>query len=803
MLQLFNIVKAYQVGEFKQRALDGVSLSFGERGFVSILGESGSGKTTFLNIIGGLDRYDGGDLIINGKSTKQFKDADWDAYRNNSIGFVFQSYNLISHISVLANVEIAMTLSGISKKERRDKALQILKRVGLEIHVNKKPTQLSGGQKQRVAIARAVTNDPDIIMMDEPTGALDTETSDEIMLLVKEVFTDKLVIMVTHNEPLAKNVSDRIIRLQDGKVIDDTNPYTPSTEPSSYVMKKTAMSFFTALRLSLSNLKTKFARTIITAFAGSIGIIGIALVLALSNGFGLEIGNLERNTLFGLPITLDENVQTPFGPPAQVTTRDASFSNQELIDLGFAIPFDPQAALRLHRNTITDEYIEYLEAMDPSWTSLIRYTYNVNLNFLNIRDGEVTVVNRGNLRLGFQPIQDVLDKDYQVLAGRYPENEYELILRVDEFNRFDSRVAIELGLGEEPIPLEDLIGVEIRLAPNSIFYEKNEDNGFYRRVSDLDAAYEVSWSLSIVGVVQFIEAPDFPDNSVLLYSAQLPLIVIEDAQDSDLVRDQLTSDFFLLGDPSSPLSVLDSPRGTTRTNALRAVGAISTPSRIDIFPSSFDNKLLVKDYLDAWNDPSDPAPLNPVNGDTWESGDGYIRTFNDNRWEVTGESSVRSLEDDERILYQDLAQTITNIFGELVSTISVVLVIFAAISLVVSSIMIGIITYVSVIERTKEIGILRALGARKKDISRLFNAETVIIGITAGTFGVALTYGLSFPLNALLIQFVDTVEFDLVVLRLDHAIALVLISTTLTLISGLIPSSIAAKKDPVEALRVE
>jgi len=587
------------------------------------------------------------------------------------------------------------------------------------------------------------------------------------MSLVKEVFTDKLVIMVTHNELLAKDVSDRIIRLQDGKVIDDTNPYTPSTEPSKYVMKKTAMSFFTALRLSLSNLKTKFARTIITAFAGSIGIIGIALVLALSNGFGLEIGNLERNTLFGLPITLDENVQTPFGPPAQVTTRDAEFSNQELIDLGFAIPFDPQEALRLHRNTITDEYIEYVEVMDPTWTSLIRYTYGVNLNFLNIRDGEVTVVNRGNLRLGFQPIQDVLEQDYNILSGRA------------------------------------LLGVEIRLAPNSIFYEQNEDNEFYSRVTDLESVYDESWSLSIVGVVQLIEPADFPDNSVLLYSFLLPAAVIEDAQDSDLVRDQLTSDFYLLGDPSSPLSVLDSPRGTTRTNALRSVGAISTPSRIDIFPSSFDNKLLVKDYLDAWNDPSDPVPIDPVNGDTWESGDGFIRTYNDNRWEVTGESDVRSLADDDRILYQDLAQTITNIFGELVSTISVVLVIFAAISLVVSSIMIGIITYVSVIERTKEIGILRALGARKKDISRLFNAETVIIGITAGTFGVLLTYGLSFPLNALLIQFVDTVEFDLVILRLDHAIALVLISTTLTLISGLIPSSIAAKKDPVEALRVE
>ena len=803
MLQLTNIVKAYQVGEFKQRALDGVSLSFGERGFVSILGESGSGKTTFLNLIGGLDRYDEGDLIINGKSTKQFKDADWDAYRNNSIGFVFQSYNLISHITVLANVEIAMTLSGITPKERRDKALKILSRVGLEKHVNKKPTQLSGGQKQRVAIARAVTNDPDIIMMDEPTGALDTETSDEIMGLVREVFADKLVIMVTHNEQLAKDVSDRIIRLQDGQVIDDSNPHQPSSEPSQYVMKKTAMSFLTALRLSLSNLRTKFARTIITAFAGSIGIIGIALVLALSNGFGLEIGNLERNTLFGLPITLDENVQTPFGPPAQVITRGAEFSNQELIDQGFAIPFDPQTALRLHRNTITDEYVEYLNAMDPTWTSLIRFTYNVTLNLLNLREGEVTIVNRGNLRFGFAPIQDVLEKDYQMLVGRAPENEFELLLRVDEFNRFDSRVSIELGLGDEPIPLEDLIGTELRLVPNSIFYEKNEENGFYRRTSDLDAAYDAAWPITIVGVVQLLEVPDFPDNSVLLYSSELPFRVIEEAQGSQLVADQLVSDVFLLGDPNSPLSVLDSPRGTTRLNALRAVGAVATPSRIDIFPSSFDNKLLLKDYMDAWNDPSDPAPTNPVNGDTWEAGDGFVRTFENNRWVVTGESNVRSLDDDERILYQDLAQTITNLFGELVSTISVVLVIFAAISLVVSSIMIGIITYVSVIERTKEIGILRAIGARKKDISRLFNAETVIIGITAGTIGVAITFALSFPINSLLIQFVETVDFDLVVLRVDHAIALVVISTTLTLISGLIPSSIAAKKDPVEALRVE
>ncbi len=803
MLQLQQIIKEYKVGEFKQRALDGVTLSFGERGFVSILGESGSGKTTFLNIIGGLDRYDQGDLVINGKSTKQFKDADWDAYRNNSIGFVFQSYNLISHISVLANVEIAMTLSGISIKERRDKALAILERVGLKVHVHKKPTQLSGGQKQRVAIARAVTNDPDIIMMDEPTGALDTETSEEIMNLVKEVFTDKLVIMVTHNEALANEYSDRIIRLQDGQVIDDTNPHHPAAEPSLYQMKKTSMSFLTALRLSLSNLRTKFARTIITAFAGSIGIIGIALVLALSNGFGQEIGNLERNTLFDLPITLDENIQTPFGPPANVVTQGVEFSNRELIDQGFAIPFDPQAALRLHRNEITDEYVEYLNAMDPTWTSLIRYSYGVALNFLNLREGEVTIVNRSNLRLGFMPQADALDNDYEVLAGRLPTTEFEMIVRVDNFNRYDARVAIELGLGEEPRPLEELVGTTLRLVPNSIYYVKNDDNEFYRRADGLDEVYESAWPMEIVGVVRRLDTPDFPDNSVLLYSDQLPMRVIDDAQTSSLVADQRASDNYLLGDPNSPLSVLDSPRGVSRLNAYRRIGAVATPNRIEIFPSTFDNKLLVKDYMDAWNEPATPAPLAPVDGDIWEPGDGFVRTFSGNGWRITGESTVRSLPDEERVLYQDLAQTITNIFGELVSTISVVLVIFAAISLVVSSIMIGIITYVSVIERTKEIGILRAIGARKKDISRLFNAETVIIGITAGGLGVLITFGLSFPLNALLIRFVDTVTFDLVILRLDHAIALVIISTSLTLISGIIPSRIAATKDPVEALRVE
>ena len=803
MLQLRNIVKAYKVGEFYQRALDGVTLSFGERGFVSILGESGSGKTTFLNIIGGLDRYDDGDLIINGKSTKQFKDADWDAYRNNSIGFVFQSYNLISHISVLANVEIAMTLSGISKRERKAKAMRILDLVGLKAHVYKKPTQLSGGQKQRVAIARAVTNDPDIIMMDEPTGALDTETSEEIMNLVKDVFQNKLVIMVTHNEPLAKDYSDRIIRLQDGKVIDDTKPHEASNDPSLYQMKKTSMNFFTALRLSLSNLRTKFTRTLITSFAGSIGIIGIALVLALSNGFDSEIGNLERDTLSDLPISMDENVQTPFGPPAAVVTRGAEFSNQELIDLGFAIPFDPQAALRLHRNTLTDEYVEYLNAMDPSWTSLIRYTYGVSLNFLNMRGDDLTIVNRGNLRLGFLPREEVLAKDYEVLAGRRPENDFEMLLRVDEFNRFDSRVAIELGLGEEPLPLEDLIGTEIRLVPISAYFEKNEDTGFYSRTSDLQGAYDAAWQMTVVGVVRPVVAPDFPDNSVLLYSSQLPAIVIEEAQQSQLVADQLRSTFYLLGDPSSPLSVLDSPRGTTRINALRTVGAVSTPSRIEIYPSTFDNKVLIRAYLDAWNEPAVAAPINASVGDTWEAGDGYLRTFDGEVWRVTSESSFQTLSDDDRILYQDFAQTITGFFSDLLSTISVVLVIFAAISLLVSSIMIGIITYVSVIERTKEIGILRAIGARKKDISRLFNAETIIIGVTAGSIGVLITFGLSFPINQLLIRFVDTVDFDLVILRVDHAVYLVMISTFLTLISGLIPSSIAAKKDPVEALRVE
>lgn len=803
MLQLRDIVKSYKVGEFSQRALDGVSLSFGERGFVSILGESGSGKTTFLNIIGGLDRYDGGDLVINGKSTKQFKDADWDAYRNNSIGFVFQSYNLISHISVLANVEIAMTLSGISKRERKEKALRILELVGLKAHVYKKPTQLSGGQKQRVAIARAVTNDPDIIMMDEPTGALDTETSEEIMNLVKDVFQHKLVIMVTHNEPLAKDYSDRIIRLQDGKVVNDTNPHQASNEPSLYQMKKTSMNFFTALRLSLSNLRTKFARTIITAFAGSIGIIGIALVLALSNGFGEEIGNLERDTLSDLPITLDENIQTPFGPPASVVTQGAEFSNQELIDLDFAIPFDPQAALQLHRNQITDQYIDYLNAMDASWTSLLRYTYGVSLNFLSVRSDEVSIVNRGNLRLGFLPRDEVLANDFTVVAGRLPENDYEVVIKVDEFNRFDSRVAIELGIGEEPLPLIDLIGIQLRLVPISKYFDKNEATGFYSRTTDLQAAYDAAWQMNVVGVIRPLVAPDFPNNAVILHSDNLPAIVIEEAQQSQLVADQLASSFYLLGDPNSPLSVLDSPRGITRINALRTVGAVSTPNRIEIYPSTFDNKNLIRTYLDDWNTPAVAAPLSPSNGDTWESGDGRIRTYDNGTWRITGDSNVRVLLDDERMLYQDLAQTITNIFGNLVSTISIVLVIFAAISLLVSSIMIGIITYVSVIERTKEIGILRAIGARKKDISRLFNAETIIIGVTAGSLGVLITYGLSFPINQLLIQFVDTVDFDLVILRLDHAIALIVISTILTLISGLIPSRIAAKKDPVEALRVE
>jgi putative ABC transport system permease protein len=803
MLQLRNIVKAYKVGEFYQRALDGVTLSFGERGFVSILGESGSGKTTFLNIIGGLDRYDDGDLIINGKSTKQFKDADWDAYRNNSIGFVFQSYNLISHISVLANVEIAMTLSGISKRERKAKAMRILDLVGLKAHVYKKPTQLSGGQKQRVAIARAVTNDPDIIMMDEPTGALDTETSEEIMNLVKDVFQNKLVIMVTHNEQLARDYSDRIIRLQDGKVIDDTKPHEASNDPSLYQMKKTSMNFLTALRLSLSNLRTKFTRTLITSFAGSIGIIGIALVLALSNGFDSEIGNLERDTLSDLPISMDENVQTPFGPPAAVVTRGAEFSNQELIDLDFAIPFDPQAALQLHRNQITDEYITYLDEMDASWTSLLRYTYGVSLNFLNLRDDNVTIVNRGNLRLGFLPRDEVLANDFEVVAGRLPENDFEVILKVDEFNRFDSRVAIELDLGEEPLPLDDLLGTQLRLVPISEYFEKNEDTGFYSRTSDLQGAYDAAWQMTVVGVVRPVVAPDFPDNSVLLYSSQLPAIVIEEAQQSQLVADQLRSNFYLLGDPSSPLSVLDSPRGTTRINALRTVGAVSTPSRIEIYPSTFDNKVLILAYLDAWNEPAVAAPINASVGDTWEAGDGYLRTFDGEVWRVTSESSFQTLSDDDRILYQDFAQTITGFFSDLLSTISVVLVIFAAISLLVSSIMIGIITYVSVIERTKEIGILRAIGARKKDISRLFNAETIIIGVTAGSIGVLITFGLSFPINQLLIRFVDTVDFDLVILRVDHAVYLVIISTFLTLISGLIPSSIAAKKDPVEALRVE
>lgn len=759
MLKLKNISKVYKVGDFEQKALDNVSVNFRDNEFVAILGESGSGKTTTLNIIGGLDRYSNGDLVINGKSTKTFKDKDWDAYRNNSIGFVFQSYNLINHISVLENVEIGMTLSGVSPTERKEKALKILEKVGLKDHMSKKPPQLSGGQKQRVAIARAVANDPDIIMADEPTGALDSETSVEIMQLIKEIFTDKLVIMVTHNNRLAHEYASRVVTLADGRIISDTDPVTEDeVDNNNYEPKRTSMSMLTALKLSLSNLRTKLGRTLTTAFAGSIGIIGVALVLALSNGLSNEITSLETDQLSSLPITITEGyevIEVGPGEDRAFTLNGEEATSDELVEEGYVIPNDPQESSEMHYNQLTEEYFDYIEDMDESLYSNIDYSYSLVMNILNESEDGVYVVDSNNLGLSTLPAENTFEDTYELVAGEFPTSTNEMLLVVDDYNQFDESLALELSLGSDPIKTEDLIGTSLVVAYNNDFYEEQGD--MYVQTTDLENAYSNGYEVTIVGIVREIESSLFGSAS-LLYSGDLQTELIEVAKDSDIALAQQEVDYFLLTGQSFETGAVN------EDTALRMVGASTLPIAIQIYPNDFDDKELIKDYLDLYNE---------------------------------------GVESEDAVNYSDLAEAITGFMDELVGIISAVLVAFAAISLVVSSIMIGIITYVSVIERTKEIGVLRSLGASKKDISRLFNAETLIIGFTAGLLGIGVTYLLSGPANMLLATMVDNVNGNLVDLQLIHGVYLVAVSMVLTLVSGLIPARIAAKKDPVEALRSE
>ncbi len=768
MLELKNVKKSYKTGNFVQHALKGVSLKFRQSEFVAILGPSGSGKTTLLNIIGGLDRYDSGDLIINNTSTKKFKSSQWDSYRNNCVGFIFQSYNLINHISVLDNVEMGMTLSGVNGKVKREKALQVLERVGLKEHIHKKPNQLSGGQMQRVAIARALANDPDIILADEPTGALDSKTSVQIMELIKEIAKDKLVIMVTHNPELAKSYASRIVEMKDGECLSDSNPVKDKKKETSYKIKKTAMGFLTALKLSFNNIITKKGRTILTAFASSIGIIGIALILSLSNGFDIQIDKFESETLSSMPVLISQMQMDINAAEINKTLNDKNLESYTTEKKVYPLP--DLISTTTHTNKLTNDYISYIEAIDAKLISGLSYTRITKLNMLVKKDGAYKLVNNDNLSISVIPKKldssynhGVIEDNYDVIEGRMPSKFNEIVLVVDSKNRLDEKTLKELGIdvSNDGISFDEILSKEIKVALNDEFYVKK--NGYYTYNDDLRGIYksDKAITLKIVGIIRGKEDKSLVTNgSGIGYIEELIDYVISENDKSSIVVEQKKYDYNIL----MPSMKFDKSKEgiEAKDNVLATLGAKTVPMAISIYPRDFDTKKDVLKYLDNYN--------------------------NDK-------------EQEDKILYNDMAAMISSLSGNIMDAITVVLISFSSISLIVSSIMIGIITYISVLERTKEIGILRSLGARKKDVSRVFNAETFIIGVCSGALGIIIARLLLIPTNAILKDLTGLSN----VARMNplHAFILVVISVILTLIGGFIPAKIASKKDPVEALRTE
>lgn len=760
MLELKNIKKSYKTGDFVQHALKGVSLKFRTEEFVAILGPSGSGKTTLLNIVGGLDRYDTGDLIINEKSTKDFKDKNWDSYRNNCVGFIFQSYNLISHISVLENVEMSTTLSGYSKKRRKNMAIDALKKVGLADHIHKKPNQLSGGQMQRVAIARALVNNPDIILADEPTGALDTKTSKQIMDLIKEVAKDKLVIMVTHNPELAKEYATRIIEFKDGEIIKDSKPVTDKEKSTEkFKIKKTAMSYRSAINLSFNNLKTKKGRTFITSLASSIGIIGIALILSLSNGFQIKIDEFEKDTLSQAPILISEQ-SMDLNSLQQMNNNN----NNDLEEYTKKKKIYPQKTIEnsIHLNKITNEYIEKIENIDSKYIGGLSYTRATNLNLLTKVNDQATIVD-SKIIMSMLPTNidgtdsTVMTDNFEMIYGEKTTNKEDLYLLVDSKNRLSENALKALGFEQNEIDFKNIIGKELKVVLNDQYYK--EIAGRYIISNDLNELYnnEENITLTIKGIIRGKKDNTFAEmsGSGVLFNKSLMDYVIEKNSESSIVKAQQNSN-------NNILTMEPFATEKDKTTMLTYLGAKTAPMMIQIYPKDFESKDKILKVLDNYN---------------------------------KGKSK------EDKIIYIDQAKMITSLSGNIMDAITIILIAFSSISLIVSSIMVGIITYTSVLERTKEIGILRALGARKKDITRVFNAETLIIGFSSGILGIIIARLLIIPTN-IIINNLSKLP-DVAKLNPIHAVILITISMLLTLIGGLIPARIASKKDPVIALRTE
>lgn len=776
MLELKNINKSYRTGDFVQYALKNVNLKFRKCEFVAILGSSGSGKTTLLNILGGLDRYDSGDLIINNKSTKKFKNVEWDYYRNNCIGFIFQSYNLISHISVLENVEMSLILSGYKKKDRKEKALLALEKVGLKDHAYKKPNQLSGGQMQRVAIARALVNDPEIILADEPTGALDSVTSLQIMELIKEIAKDKLVIMVTHNKELAESYANRIIELKDGEILSDSNPLKDNKNTKEQLtIKKTVLGYGSALKLSFNNIKTKKGRTFLTSFAASIGIIGIALILSLSNGFKIKIDEYEEDTLSQMPITISTQAMSV---NEEAITKMAIESNKhkEYSDKKNVYPRENSLEDMMHFNIIDNNYVNYLENIDKSKVNAISYEYGTTLNvitksFDNTYKLVPTATNYSmsttsmNGVMGWSLYPDsfnnlsVLEKDYDVLGGTVDDDISGIVIAVNSRNEIDKSILEQLGFDTtKNISFDDILNKEFKVIPNDIYYK--EINNYFVPSNDYEAMYnnEDTINIKINAIIRGKKDKSSLTKSGVYYNSALVSEVISKNKESSIVKRQKEVNYNVLTGQEFDLS----SSTVTKNSILGMIGAEVTPSIIYIYPKDFDTKDYITNYLDDYN---------------------------------------KNKNDKEQILYTDYASLISTLSGSIMDAVTYVLIAFSSISLVVSCIMIAIITYISVLERTKEIGILRALGARGKDITRVFNAETFIIGVCSGILGLLIAYLLTFPINVL----IDILAglSNVAKLNIVHAIILLIISVTLTVLSGFIPSHMASKKDPVIALRTE
>ena len=837
MLELNGIRKTYVTGTTSVEALKGIDLKFRDSEFVSILGQSGCGKTTLLNIIGGLDKYTSGDLKINGRSTKDFKDRDWDAYRNNSIGFVFQSYNLIPHQTVLSNVELALTLSGVSKAERRQRATEALEKVGLKEQIHKKPNQMSGGQMQRVAIARALVNDPDILLADEPTGALDTQTSIQIMDLLKEISKDRLIIMVTHNPELATQYSTRIIRLLDGTITDDSNPYngeddniTTKTDEDSLTdkksgktkKKKTSMSFFTALSLSLNNLMTKKTRTILTAFAGSIGIIGIALILSISNGIQNYIDRVQRDTLSSYPIQLQKEsvdvssmIENMMGNKDKNVDHDKDkiYSNNIMTDMVNSIV----AEVNSNNLKAFKSYLENHKCDVDGYISDIQYSYDVPLYIYSTDTSDgvtqlnpssvmenmygMSVSGDGMMSAGMQNTsvwsrlfdnRQMLDEQYDLIAGSWADNYNEVMLVVDENNEIDDYTLYSLGFKdpaevkkifknvmagnsyeteETQYTYDEVLDKKFKLVLPTELYRYNDTFGIWEDASHDDeymtTVVNNAEEVKIAGIIR--KNPDAASVSVssgVAYTKDLMPHIIEKVNETQIVKQQLADpekDVFTgmsFDNDKTSISTLENNK------SLLGIASEDNPSEIDIYAKDFDSKEKLQDFIKNYND------------------------------EVTADGR-----DEDTISYTDYVGILMSSVSTIITAISSVLIAFVAISLIVSSIMIGIITYISVLERTKEIGVLRSIGASKKDVSRVFNAETLIEGFVSGAMGIIITLILCIPANAVIKNVTDI--SNVAQLPVAGAVILVIISMLLTTIAGLIPAKMAAKKDPVVALRTE